>query len=172
MDDGGRPVDGTPGDAPAGRPRIDLVLDPPHAVGPIRLGMTLGEAQRAMRALPGYEGDEGSPFWAHYASGLSIAVETTREGEVTSVEVYAGEPSGMRVVLRGTGLLEEPAEDVVRVLAASEALEITEGGRQVVAPALLLALWRPTLPERPDDEDGRFFSSVLVARPGYYEQYR
>jgi hypothetical protein len=33
-----------------------------------------------------------------------------------------------------------------------------------------LALWRPVTPESPDDQEGRFFESVLIARPGYCDQ--
>lgn len=41
-------------------------------------------------------------------------------------------------------------------------------GRSVTAPDLRLALWRAVIPEGSADEDGRYFESVLVARPGYY----
>jgi hypothetical protein len=31
----------------------------------------------------------------------------------------------------------------------------------------LAGLWRPVTPQAPDDQEGRFFESVLIARPGY-----
>lgn len=37
----------------------------------------------------------------------------------------------------------------------------------VTAPSLFLSLWRPVTPQPPDDHEGRFFESVLIARPGY-----
>jgi hypothetical protein len=40
-------------------------------------------------------------------------------------------------------------------------------GTSVTAPRLLLAWWRSVVPES-DDEDGWYFESVLVARPGFH----
>ncbi len=45
-----------------------------------------------------------------------------------------------------------------------------ENGHAFTAPSLLMSLWRPTVPGSPDDEEGRFPESVLVARSGYYHQ--
>jgi hypothetical protein len=45
-----------------------------------------------------------------------------------------------------------------------------DDGCSFTAPDLLLALWRPFAPYEPDDEDGRYFQSVLVAEPGYYDE--
>ena len=40
----------------------------------------------------------------------------------------------------------------------------------VSGSALLLALWRPFVEdENPDEEQGHYFQSVLVAPPGYYD---
>jgi hypothetical protein len=41
-------------------------------------------------------------------------------------------------------------------------------GEAFTAPSLLLSLWLVT-PESPHDQEGRFFGSVLIARPGYHE---
>jgi hypothetical protein len=39
-----------------------------------------------------------------------------------------------------------------------------------VAPELLLSLWRPfEADDEPNEEQGYFFSSVLLAAPGYYD---
>jgi len=43
-----------------------------------------------------------------------------------------------------------------------------EPGYSFTAPSLLMALWRPTIPEAPGDPDGRYFEGVLIAPPGYY----
>ena len=40
---------------------------------------------------------------------------------------------------------------------------------EAIAPSLLLSLWRPVTPESPDDQEGRFFASALIARHGYYD---
>jgi hypothetical protein len=60
-----------------------------------------------------------------------------------------------------------PAADLVAELRRRTTVREEEDGHSFTAPELLLAFWRPTTPETPDDEDGRFFESVLLARPGY-----
>jgi hypothetical protein len=49
-------------------------------------------------------------------------------------------------------------------------VEVEEDGHAFTAPSLLLSLWRPATPQAPDDQEGRFFESALIARPGYYDQ--
>lgn len=45
-----------------------------------------------------------------------------------------------------------------------------EAPASFVAPDLLLSFWRPfDGDDQPDDEQGYYFNSVLVARPGYYD---
>ena len=53
-------------------------------------------------------------------------------------------------------------------LGAHTSIEVDEGGRSVTAPDLLLALWRPVVPEGDCDRDGWYFESVVMAGPGYY----
>ena len=61
----------------------------------------------------------------------------------------------------------EPAADVTERLRALHRLDVSEGGCSFTAPDLLLALWCPVVPEGPEDDEGRYFSSLLVAAPGY-----
>jgi hypothetical protein len=46
-------------------------------------------------------------------------------------------------------------------------LEIEEDGMNVMVPEVFLGLWRRTVPQISDGEDGRYFESVLIAAPGY-----
>ncbi len=45
-----------------------------------------------------------------------------------------------------------------------------ENRASFVAPDLLIALWRPfAADDEPEDDQGYYFSSVLLAKPGYYD---
>ncbi len=144
---------------------IDIV--PPEAVGPVRIGMTMDEAERALATIDGYDPQSGSP--AVYDSGMSIELEPAPGGTVGAIQVYR--PYGpVRIEYRGIDLLGVPAARVVEQLAELTELEEDEGGRSYVAPSLLMSLWRPFVEdENPDEEQGHYFQSVLVARPGYYD---
>lgn len=152
---------------------VDLVVDPPIGVGALTLGMPLAEAQAVMRGMPDYIEAASSPLFADFTSGMSIAVEVDADDHLKSIELYRPDSgSDVRVLFGEIRVFEESAEDVIRELSSVERLDLEEGGRRAVAPELLLTLWRATLPDFPEDEDGRCFESVLVARPGYYENYR
>ena len=74
------------------------------------------------------------------------------------------------MVYRDISLFDEPVHEVLRRLRqTTEVVDSDdEPGYSFTAPSLLMALWRPTIPEAPDDPDGRYIESVLIARPGYY----
>ena len=144
---------------------IDIV--PPEAVGPVRIGMTMDEAKRALATIDGHDPQSGLP--AVSDSGMSIELEPAPGGTVGAIEV--SRPYGpVRVEYRGIDLLGTPAARVVEQLSEFTELEEDEGGRSYVALARLLSLWRPFVEdENPDEEQGHFFQSVLVAPPGYYD---
>ncbi|SKC68461.1 hypothetical protein [Krasilnikoviella flava] len=136
---------------------IELV--PPESVGPVRIGMTMEEAESALADA------ERLASWG----GLSVELEPGPDGSVVAIQVYR--PYGpISVRYRGIDLLGTPAARVVEQLSAVTDLEEDEGGRSYTAPTLLLSLWRPFVEDvDPDEEQGHFFQSVLVARPGYDE---
>ncbi|MDX6740111.1 hypothetical protein [Actinocorallia sp. A-T 12471] len=149
---------------------MQLELVPPERVGPIMIGMDFDAAQRELVSLPGYRppalGRRVEPGFAHYDSEMSISVYPERD-QVKAIEIFRPEEEDS-VVYRGISLFELPADQVIEALSTTESLDIVRGGEFVVAPELLLALSRPHLPAGPDDEDGRYFESVLIAAPGYY----
>ncbi|MHA7132598.1 hypothetical protein [Oerskovia turbata] len=150
---------------------MDLILDPPRAVGPLAIGMSSAEASRVLRDLPGRSKTPGGPAGGtlvQYESGLSISFGVKRERLVDSIEVWRPERE-VRILLGALDIFGTPADEVTTALAATTRIDVENEGASVVAPDLLLALWRPFVPENPDDEDGRYFSSVLVAAPGYYD---
>lgn len=151
---------------------MELIIDPPRGAGPIAIGMPFHQAEDALRAIAGFvpprPGKRVAPGFAHYESEMSIAVEPDRSGNVRSIEVYR--PTlGVDVLYRDISIFGLPADDVIRRLSGYARLEVDGEGLRVLAPELLLSLSRDTLPEGPDDEDGRYFEAVLVAAPGYYD---
>ncbi|WAL63982.1 hypothetical protein ORV05_23695 [Amycolatopsis cynarae] len=151
---------------------MDLIVDPPRGVGPIAIGMPFDKAELALKSIAGFvppePGGRVAPGFAHYDSEMSIAVGQDRSRNVRSIEVYR--PSrDVNVLFRGISVFGLAADEVIRRISDVARLEIEDGGRQVLAPELLLSLWRGTLPGRPEDEDGRYFEAVLAAAPGYYD---
>lgn len=69
----------------------------------------------------------------------------------------------------GLNIFQTPAAELVDALALKTEVLEEENGHSFTAPNLLIALWRPTLPEGPDDDDGKYFEAVLIAKPGYYD---
>jgi hypothetical protein len=137
------------------------------------MGMPFAEAEALLRGIPGYRPPEpGTRFnlgFAHYESELSLSVGRDRQGQVKAVEVYRPERE-VSVFFRDIAVFDLPAEEVVSRLQAVTRIEVQDGGRTILAPDLLLCLWRPSLPDDPEDYDGQFFETVLVAAPGYYEE--
>ncbi|MFD4908647.1 hypothetical protein [Kitasatospora purpeofusca] len=87
---------------------------------------------------------------------------------VNAIEVYRPH-RGVEVVLDGTDLFGLPAHIVIERIASIAEVEEEERGCSIVAPSILVALWRPFVSASEFDEQGYFFQSVLVARPGYYD---
>ena len=149
---------------------MTLEVVPPDGVGPVRIGMTMDEAKAALAAIEGYvPATAPGTLTATYDSGMSIELEPAADGTLGAIQVYR--PHGpLRVEYQGIDLLRTPAAQVVEQLGALTGLEEDEGGRSYVASDLLLSLWRPFVEdENPDEEQGHYFQSVLVAQPGYYD---
>lgn len=152
---------------------VDIDLHPPVEAAGIHLGMTRSEARRRCAAL-GEPAEfrrsrEANPsLIVERASGLSIFVYFDDGNAVEAVEF--GRPCDDEDIVRYRGLdiFSTPAGELVKRLQNQGRIDIAEQGCSVTAPDLLLALWRPVVPEGPDDDDGRFFESVLVAHPNYY----
>ncbi|MGW6935384.1 hypothetical protein ACWGE0_35355 [Lentzea sp. NPDC054927] len=152
---------------------MDLILDPPHSGGSVRIGMPFDEAIQVVQAIEGFQlqapaGGYTSPGFAHFDSGMSISLGPDRNGAVKAVEVYRPDRD-VDVTYRDIDVFSRPADEVIRLLAEIADVRVEDDGLLVVAPDLLLSLSRDMLPEDEDDEDGRYFGAVLVAAPGYYD---
>ncbi|MFC4145142.1 hypothetical protein ACFO0M_02630 [Micromonospora mangrovi] len=149
---------------------MELVLDPPHGVGPLRLGMRIDEARAALRTLGPLTPTAHGEVALHLPSGLGFSVGfgvgPTRD-RVNAIELWR--PTEQDVVrYRDVDLFGLPALDVVERLRRHVDLAPNEDDDGFTARELYLALWRPfAADDDPDEEQGYFFQSVLLARPGY-----
>lgn len=155
---------------------MDIILNPPVGVtqpdsaAQLLVGMPFDQAMQAARAIPGFiepSGSGGEQGFISYESEMSISIGVDRNQNVESIEIYRP-MSDFTVTYQGVNIFESAAEDVIQTLSARTVVEVEDDGLQATAPELLMAFSRDTLPDGPDDEDGRYFESVLIAAPGYY----
>lgn len=152
--------------------KLDLL--PPTGVAGIDIGSSrevardrstrLGEPEEFRRS-----GEEPPSLVVQRPSGLALFVYFDSDDHVEAIEVARPDSDDDVVRYLGHDLFATPAEELIERLEVGNVVEVEEGGRAVTLPELLVALWRPTLPETPEDPEGRHFESVLVARPGYYD---
>jgi hypothetical protein len=154
---------------------LTLVIDlrPPDAAGPLRIGADRAELIAALREFgvprlvtraPGR-----IPSWAvDRPSGLAIRCHVDRAGHLDAVEFGRPTTNADAVRYQDLDVFGAPAEEFVATLRRRAHVVEEEHGYAYVAPDLLLSCWRATTPKDPDDTDGRYFDSVLIARPGYY----
>ncbi|GAA1478639.1 hypothetical protein GCM10009623_30850 [Nocardioides aestuarii] len=152
--------------------KFDLL--PPREVAGVALGSPRGVARDRCARLGDPEefrrGGEGTPsLVVRRPSGLALFVYFDSDDRVEAIEIGRPDSDEDLVVYSGHDVFAASAEELIQVLRADHVVEVDEEGRAVTLPDLLVAFWRPTLPEGPDDVEGRYFESVLVARPGYYE---
>lgn len=157
---------------------MDLVLDPPRGVAPVRLGMTLDEAVAAVSSW-------GEPKVHHrrYRESADIStscdhvgIQVLLEGQalVTAVEVWwpgEGRESSTRVLLEGDDVFQTPADDILR-RAADRGWTVDPGdGEYSHIPGVSLGFTRQTSQEVPRLPSGLpvYFTSVLVGSADYYD---
>ncbi|MFG3207375.1 hypothetical protein [Streptomyces sp. NPDC048192] len=152
---------------------MDFDLVPPSGVGPLRIGMTrqaAGAALNSLRDLSAVSASDRPGQHVFRPSGLMISIHCVRD-KLEAVEL--GRPSLQtdRVLFRGVDVFALAARGVVqRVGEFTAIVEDADDAASFVAPDLLLSFWRPfAADDEPDEEQGYYFSSVLLARPGYYD---
>lgn len=152
---------------------LDLDLVPPVGVGRLRIGMAREAADDALASFrdPAAVSDSGRPGQQVFRpSGLTIGIQCAR-GVLEAVELGRPVTSADRVLFRGLDVFGLPAREVVRRMREHTAIdEDPDEPASFVAPDLLLGFWRPfAADDDPDEEKGHYFSSVLLAEPGYYD---
>ncbi|MEV5972244.1 hypothetical protein [Streptomyces sp. NPDC051921] len=152
---------------------MDFDLAPPAGVGPLRIGMTRHAADTMLDSLrdPSAISESDRPGQHVFRpSGLMISIHCMRD---SLLAIELGRPSSRadRVLFRGVDVFALPAREVVRRIGEFTAVqEDPDDGASFIAPDLLLSFWRPfAADDEPEEEQGHYFTSVLLARPGYYD---
>jgi hypothetical protein len=152
---------------------MDFDLVPPIGVGPLQIGMTREAASSALDSLRDPEAISESDSPGRHVfrpSGLMISVDCMGNA-LQAIEL--GRPSTRtdRVLFRGLDVFALPAREVVECMREYTTIEADpDDPASFIAPDLLLSFWRPFVTDdEPDEEQGYYFSSVLLAKPGYYD---
>ncbi|MGW1776511.1 hypothetical protein [Streptomyces sp. NPDC002104] len=158
---------------------MDLILDPPNGVHPLRLGMSFGEAMAAVapwgeprvvgprparpqrRALGSFDGVGYTAFFE--ADGRLDAVELWWPGE--------GKATTTRVLFDGHDVFADPAERILRRVRERGWSVTAPDTGSLAVPGVSLGFTRQTAQEVPRDAAGLplSFTSALVAGAGHYD---
>lgn len=150
---------------------LHLEIVPGVRIGPFSLHATEEELTGICRAMDGFvepanPGRHTRGTW-QFDVGLFLKARFDPEGRAVSLQISgSGAFAAYNAEFRGINVLATPAAEVIDLLTALDELESDEFAFRVTAPALGLALARATVPDDEDDEDGRYFTSVLTAVPG------
>lgn len=152
---------------------MDLELDPPRGVGPLRIGMARVEANAALEQLREVDAVSASDVSGRHIirpSGLMVSIGCMRD-RVQAVELSRPQTDADSVCFRGIDVFNLPARQVVeRLRREIEIRQAEDDPASYCASELVLSLWRPfAADDEPHAEQGYYFSTVLVAAPGYYD---
>ncbi|MEV5731302.1 hypothetical protein AB0N50_36930 [Streptomyces pharetrae] len=152
---------------------MDFDLAPPIGVGSLRIGMTRQSASTALDSLRDLSAVSESDRAGQHVfrpSGLMISIHCTRD-MLEAVELGRPSTQADRVIFRGLDVFAIPARELVQRMAEYTSIEADpDDPASFIASDLLLSFWRPfAADDEPEEEQGYFFSSVLLAQPGYYD---
>ncbi|WP_329622404.1 hypothetical protein OG357_19825 [Streptomyces sp. NBC_01255] len=155
---------------------MDLPIEPPHGVGPVRLGMTFDEAAAAVTPWgePRLRPRARSGSLSASCAGVGVEVLLEEENTVTAVELWwpgEGKETPTRVLLDGQDVFRAPADAVLDHLAAQGRRVHDADGEDPFVAGLSLGFTRRTSQEVPRRPDGlpTCFTSVLVGGESYYD---
>ncbi|MFE0633227.1 hypothetical protein ACFW3D_40655 [Streptomyces sp. NPDC058864] len=150
-----------------------LELLPPVGVGRLRIGMerrAAADAPASFRDPAALSEPDRPGQHVFRPSGLMIGVDCLG-GELQAVELGRPHTPADRVLFRGLDVFALPAREVVRRMREHATIEEDpDEPASFVASDLLLSFWRPfAADDEPGERQGHYFSTVLLARPGYYD---
>ena len=144
--------------------RKDWTLLPLQGANDVRFGMSEREVSRRM----GLEGqrDVGNTNLVYWNES---AVRVDFQPTAHFMEFCDG--VGMSVQVFGIDVFKTPAAELIAKLVSlghEYDADEPELGYCYTFRELQLGLWRPSLPDGPDDDDGRHFATVGIGVTGYY----
>ena len=145
---------------------LDYAIQPLVGVGAIRLGMSPNQVRqvmplpvRAFRKTPSakFETDDFGGLHVYYGGDVPI---------VEFIELSRG--AGFTARYLDWDIFATPAAELVSNISPVAAFDSTcpDFPFSYIFPSLQISLWRPSLPA--DDPSGCYFSTVGVAREGYF----
>lgn len=89
---------------------------------------------------------------------------------VEDIELSSG--GDIPVIYKGMSVFEMPATELIQVISEDTPYDENDSelGYSYIFPLLELSVWRPVIPDSPDDEDGQYFSTIGIGRKGYYSK--
>ncbi|MEU6814657.1 hypothetical protein [Streptomyces sp. NPDC046860] len=152
---------------------MDFDLTPPSGVGPLRIGMNRQSANAALDSLRDLSAVSESDRPGQHVfrpSGLMVSIHCMRD-RLEAVEFSRPSARTDQVLFRGLDVFAIPASELVQRMGEYTSIEEDpDDPACLVAPDLLLSFWRPVAADdEPEEESGYYFSTVLLARPGYYD---
>ncbi|MFF3216854.1 hypothetical protein ACFYYB_40310 [Streptomyces sp. NPDC002886] len=158
---------------------MDLILDPPHRVHPLRFGMAFDEAMAAVAPWgePRVIGPRpGRPERRALGSfdGVGYTASFDGEGRLDAVELWwpgEGQATTTRVLFDGLDVFADPADEILRRVRERGWTVTAPDTESLIVPGVSLGFTRRTSQEVHRDAAGfpRSFTSVLVAGAGYYD---
>jgi hypothetical protein len=145
----------------------------PHVgVGPVRLGMSRDEVRRAM------PGERDS-----FLKGPYSKIETDAFHGTAFQVFYGSEPpaveyimlcrgQGLQAFYRGVSVFDTDADEMVRHVSLDAPFDASdwELGYSYIFPDLALSLWRSTVPQSPQDMEGRHFMTIGIGVKGCWDK--
>ncbi|WP_330294325.1 hypothetical protein [Streptomyces sp. NBC_00503] len=158
---------------------MDLFLDPPNGVHPLRLGMDFDEAMTAVAPWgePRVIGPRpGRPKRRAMGSfdGVGYTAFFDEDGCLNAFELWwpgEGKHTTTRVLFDGHDVFTDPAEEILQRVRERGWTVTAPDTESLVVPGVSLGFTRQTSQEVPLDADGLplSFTSVLVAGTDYYD---
>lgn len=158
---------------------MDLILEPPTGVDPLRLGMTFDAAMAAV--LPWGEprvigGTASRPRRRAMGSfdGVGYTAFFDEHGHLDAAELWwpgEGRATSTRVLFDGHDVFTGPADEILQEMRRRGWTVSDADAESLVVPGVSLGFTRQTSQEVPRDAAGLpvSFTSVLVAGTGYYD---
>jgi hypothetical protein len=148
--------------------RMRFEVGPLLGVGPARLGAHRDELRAAMKAVPNpiRKGDSAWETDAFFESAFQVFYAGD-EPRVEFIELH--QDDDIRPFIDGIDVFATPAAELVMRLDQKSRYDRGTDEYCYIFHDWELALWRPVVPADPDDEDGRYFSTIAIGVRGYFD---